>query len=132
MSDRICLIVDDEPAIRTFFRTLLEKRQLQISEAEDATHALRIIQKLEGHLDLMVCDINMPGDMNGMDLAHSVRNTFPAIPVILISGYCDKDIKSIAGFDFIPKPFVPETILNAVEKAVNSKPRQATRAEDRR
>jgi len=62
----------------------------------------------------------MPGDMNGVDLAHSVRNSFPDIPVILISGYADEDSvkKAAPDFEFIQKPFVPDTILKAVEKAI--------------
>jgi two-component system NtrC family sensor kinase len=74
---------------------------------------------------LIVSDINMPGDMNGLDLAHSVRNEFPAISMILISGYCDKRPDNIAGFEFISKPFVPEAILNAVDRAITLQPKQA-------
>jgi len=60
---------------------------------------------LGGRLDLIASHINMPGDMNGLDLAQSVRNWFPAIPVILISGYCDKSPGNIAGLEFIFNPF---------------------------
>lgn len=73
MSDRICLIVDDEPAIRGFLRVVLKQHFLQFLEAENATDALRMIHKVGGRLDLLVSDINMPGDVNGLDLAHSVR-----------------------------------------------------------
>ena len=120
MPDRTCLIVDDEPAIRTFLRAILDQRRFQILEADSAPHALKIIQKLGGRLDLIVSDIRMPGDMTGLDLAHSVRNAFPAIPVILISGYCDTYPEKNAGFEFISKPFAPEAILNAADRALNS------------
>jgi two-component system cell cycle sensor histidine kinase/response regulator CckA len=118
MPERICLIVDDEPAIRQFLRIILERRRIQVVEAENATDALRVLQKLGCRVDLIVSDIVMPGDFSGTDLAHSVRHTFPAIPVILFSGYC-QEAKDAAGFDFIPKPFVPETILSAVERALS-------------
>lgn len=117
MSDPVCLIVDDEPAIRGFLRAVLERRRLQIVEAENAPTALRILWKLGGRLDLLLSDVNMPGDMDGVDLAHSVRNTFPTIPIILFSGYYE-DAKDAGGFEFIPKPFVPDTILGAVERAL--------------
>ena len=122
MPDRICLIVDDEPAIRTFLRGILEQRQFHILEADSAARALKIIQTQGGRLDLIVSDIRMPGDMSGLDLAHSVRNAFPAIPVILISGYCDTYPDNNAGFEFISKPFAPEAILNATDRALNSRP----------
>jgi DNA-binding NtrC family response regulator len=83
---------------------------------------MQIVQKLNGRLDLIVCDIKMPGEMNGIDLAYSVRNQFPAVPVVLISGYGDVESmkRAAANFEFIQKPFVPETILMAVRKMVGS------------
>lgn len=62
----------------------------------------------------------MPGEMDGIDLAYSVRQSFPALPVILISGYADEDAvkQAAANFEFIQKPFVPEAILVAVKKMV--------------
>jgi DNA-binding NtrC family response regulator len=122
MSDRICLIVDDEQAIRTYLRAILQREQIQSLEADTAAQALRIVQRLNGRLDLIVCDIKMPGEMDGIDLAYSVRNSFPAVPVLLISGYGDvESVKhAAANFEFIQKPFVPETILMAVKKMVGA------------
>jgi FixJ family two-component response regulator len=48
----------------------------------------------------------------------------------LISGYSDKVADVAAGFDFIAKPFLPETILNAIEKAMNSRVEQVLHAGD--
>ena len=121
MSERICLIVDDEPAIRGFLRVILKQHFPQFLEAENATDALRMIHEVGGRLDLLLSDINMPGDVNGLDLAHSVRRAFPAIPVILISGYFDKHSWKAAEFDFIAKPFVVGAILDATERALNSR-----------
>jgi DNA-binding NtrC family response regulator len=112
MSNRTCLVVDDESVIREYLRLILLRRQFDTFGAEDATQALKIIEKAGGHLDLIIADIRIPGDMSGVDLAHSVRNMYPQIPIVLISGYGDKDA---SGFDFIPKPFVPEVILHAVD-----------------
>lgn len=122
MSDHICLIVDDEPSIRTYLRAILQRERIQSLEADNAAQALSIIHKLGGRLDLIVCDIKMPGEMDGIDLAYSVRNSFPALPVLLISGYGDVESvkQAAANFDFIQKPFVPETILMAVNKVVGS------------
>jgi len=121
-SNRICLIVDDEPSIRKYLRAILDQERIQCLEADSASQALGIIQRLNGRLDLVVTDIKMPGDMDGVDLAYSVRNMFPAIPVILISGYADVGAvrKAAAIFQFIQKPFEPEAILLAVKKVVGS------------
>jgi CheY-like chemotaxis protein len=122
MPDRICLIVDDEPSIRAYLRAILQRERIQSLEADNAAQALSIIHKLGGRLDLIVSDIKMPGEMDGIDLAYSVRNSFPALPVLLISGYGDVESvkQAAANFEFIQKPFVPETILMAVNKVVGS------------
>jgi DNA-binding NtrC family response regulator len=120
MSNRICLIVDDEPAIRSYLRVILEAEQFHCIEAENATKALRMIQKIDGRLDLVVTDIKTPGDVDGIDLAYSVRNSFPALPVILISGYADEDSvrRAAKAFKLLKKPLVSEVILNVVRAAM--------------
>jgi DNA-binding NtrC family response regulator len=62
----------------------------------------------------------MPGDMNGIDLAYSVRNRFPGVPVILISGFLGEGATEKAGFELLRKPFVPETILDAVRRVMQA------------
>jgi two-component system cell cycle sensor histidine kinase/response regulator CckA len=128
MPDRICLIVDDEPSIRADLRPILEWEGIQSLEADNAAEALRIVQKLGGRLDLIVSDIEMPGEMNGIDPAYSVRNSFPAIPVVLISGYADLESvkEAAANFEFTQKPFVSETILMAVKKMLGSEDANAS------
>ena len=119
MVDRVCLIVDDEPAIRRYVRAILARDYVEVLEATSVAEALKIVEKLGSHLDLVVSDIKMPGDMNGVDLACSIHNSFPALPVILISGYADAELarRIPASFAFIKKPFVPETILDAARRA---------------
>jgi DNA-binding NtrC family response regulator len=120
MSDPICLVVDDEPAIRIFLRTILELQQFQILEAENAIEALKIVQKFGERLDLIVSDIKMPGEIDGLDLVHIIRKTRPAIPVILISGYWEGGAIT-EDFQVIPKPFGVDTILSAVRTALKSR-----------
>ena len=115
MDERLCLIVDDEPALRTYLRTLLRRRGIQVLEAENAVKALRILHKLGGEIDLLITDIQMPGGMDGVALAHSVNNLFSFVPIILISGNVEK---APAGFTFVQKPFSADEILNAIDKAM--------------
>jgi len=119
MPEHICLIVDDVGAIRGYLALILKERGFQSLEAATATEALKIVQKLSGGLDLIVTDIKLPGDMNGVDLAHSIRYAFPVIPIIVISGYANVGSLETAGFQFIPKPFMRKTILDAVDRAMS-------------
>jgi DNA-binding NtrC family response regulator len=58
----------------------------------------------------------MPGDMDGVDLAHSIRHSYPGIPIILITGYAEE----LPGpeFECIRKPFSIEQIVTAVRRAM--------------
>ena len=118
--ERICLIVDDEPIIRTYLKTILQSAGSQGLEAENAPQAFRMLQKLNGGVNLVLSDIQMPGEMNGVDLAHAIRDAFPGVPVILISGYAESAKYRGGRFDPIQKPFAPPTILAAVRKPTDS------------
>ena len=107
----VSLVVDDEESVRQYVSTILQREHFQTLEAEDGVHALQIVQDLGGGLDLIVSDIQMPrGD--GLSFAHAVKRSFPAIPLILVSGYATPD----ADFDFVQKPFKPATLVRAVRK----------------
>ena len=118
MSERICLIVDDEPSIRAYLKAILETEHFQVLEAENAPQGFKLVEKLNGGLDLIVTDVKMPGDMDGLDLAYAVRNAFSAIPVILMSGYPSPENSNnrLEDFAFILKPFKSEVIREAVRK----------------
>ena len=116
MRDGVCFIVDDEPVIRKYLRRILERIEIQSLEADNAVEALRLLQKLGGQVDLLITDIKMPGEMDGIDLAYSVQNSFSSLPVILISGFVDK---VPAGFTYIRKPFMPDELLKAIDKMMN-------------
>jgi CheY-like chemotaxis protein len=82
------------------------------------------VRRLYKAVDLLVSDIQMP-KMDGLTLACSLRGEFPAIPVILVSGYCDiQQAGRLHAFEFVPKPFLPATLLQAVKKVMrpNSTP----------
>jgi DNA-binding NtrC family response regulator len=62
-------------------------------------------------VDLIVSDIQMANG-DGLSLANAVKNSFPALPVILVSGNASPD----AEFEFLKKPFLPAALVNAVRK----------------
>ncbi|MGD0046815.1 MAG: response regulator [Bryobacteraceae bacterium] len=104
---------------------MLRKEQYLTLEAENVAQAFKLVQKLNGGLHLIVSDINMPGDMDGVDLAYAVRNAFPTIPVVLVSGFADAESagQNLGDFAFIKKPFTPAAILGAVNRATASSSR---------
>jgi len=107
----VSLVVDDEPSVRRYVSTILQREDFRTLEAEGGTQALQIVEELGGGVDLIVSDIQMPNG-DGLALAHAVKNSFPAVPVILVSGYARPD----AGFEYVEKPFLPATLMRAVRK----------------
>jgi CheY-like chemotaxis protein len=112
----LSLVVDDEPSVRGYISTILRREDFRTLESEDGVHALQIVQELGGSLDFIVSDIQMPNG-DGLSFAHAVKNLFPAVPVILVSG----DAKPDAGFEFVQKPFLPATLMKAVRKLFKPK-----------
>ena len=107
----ISLVVDDEPSVRRYVSSILQREDFRTLEAQDGAHALQIVQELDGGVDLIVSDIQMPNG-DGLSLAQAVGKSFPALPVILVSGNAKPDIC----FEFVQKPFLPATLMKAVRK----------------
>jgi two-component system cell cycle sensor histidine kinase/response regulator CckA len=113
----ISLVVDDEPSVRRYVSTILQREDFRTLEAENGAHALQIVHELDGGLDLIVSDIQMP-DGDGLSLAQAVGKYFPDVPVILVSGNRKPD----AHFEFVQKPFLPATLMKAVRKVFAHRP----------
>jgi CheY-like chemotaxis protein len=91
---RSCLlIVDDEPLNRELLRRVLH-RDYEIEEAEDADTAIEVLERRAGNTHLMLCDQAMPG-RNGTELAADVRQRWPEVHIILLTGYDgDSDVEA--------------------------------------
>jgi DNA-binding NtrC family response regulator len=115
---RSCLIVDDEPSIRGYVKAILEPEKYQAFEAENGVEALKMVEKLGEILDLVVSDVRMPGG-DGISFVCAVRESFPKLPIVLISAYAEIEIQRhrSTAFEFVQKPFVPATLLKAIEDA---------------
>jgi CheY-like chemotaxis protein len=96
------LLVDDEELVRASTADMLAEMGYAVVQAVSAEEALKLVE--EGLApDVLVTDYLMPG-MNGNDLAHELRCRWPALPVLLVSGFADAE--SIApDFARLVKPF---------------------------
>jgi two-component system, cell cycle sensor histidine kinase and response regulator CckA len=112
----VSLVVDDEPSVRRYVSAILEREHFEILEAEDGARALQVVNQLGGGLDLIVSDIQMP-NMDGVSFAQAVKDSFPEMPVILVSGYAEAG----SGFEFVEKPFSPGALLKAVRNVLGRK-----------
>lgn len=115
MLRRICLVVDDDPAIRTFVKAILQREEFETVEADGGNAALEVASRLNGSLALVVSDIQMP-DGDGLSLAYRLRDRFPAVPVVLTSGYGRPE----ADFEFLEKPFSWTALAGVVRRVALS------------
>ena len=119
MSARI-LIVDDEPAIRRLARAALERAGLVCEAAKDAIDAAACLER--ARFDLVLTDVDMPG-VSGLALARAIRCGRPALPVLVMSGGAyEREAAQLGACAFLPKPFSPATVVEAVTASLALEP----------
>jgi two-component system, response regulator PdtaR len=110
------LVVEDEPLIRIGMASLVEDAGYVALEARDADQAISLIER-DPDVAVMITDVDMPGSMNGLRLAHFVRGQWPPIQVIVISGKVGVSALELpTGARFFAKPCRDELLLAAVRE----------------
>src|SRR6185295_6573812 len=112
MSGEHILIVDDERAIQTSFRGVLEDEGYQVFAVGSASEALRHLQ--DEAPDLIFLDIWMPG-IDGLEALAEIKRLRPETAVVMISGNATK----LGAYDFIEKPLSLEKTLLAASRALD-------------
>jgi len=80
------LIVEDDYLIRLNIASFLEGEGFEVYEADDAAEAIRSLE-LHEEIRLVFTDVDMPGWMNGLALAHYIRGRWPPVKIVVTSGY---------------------------------------------
>jgi two-component system cell cycle sensor histidine kinase/response regulator CckA len=112
------LVVDDEPAVRRFACRVLQRAGYGVFEAMDGVEALELIQRQTLALEVVVSDIVMPR-MNGVELMQALSVSWPALPVILMSGYATSALSElgiVTPCGILTKPFLAERLLAEVDR----------------
>jgi two-component system, cell cycle sensor histidine kinase and response regulator CckA len=112
------LFCEDDPMIRPMIAKYLTGRGYSVIEAQDAEAALEIVDRQKRPVDLLVTDIHLTF-MNGVDLAREMKQRYPSMKYVFISGHPDyvPDDKGALGPDavFLCKPLKLSDLLNAVQ-----------------
>ena len=121
MSDTIC-IVDDEPGILKTLSELLEDEGYQVTSAKSGTDALDVIR--QDPPDLVFLDIWMP-DLDGLEVLKRVRQQFPNMMVIVMSGHGSIETAvqatKLGAYDYLEKPLDSEKIAILVRNALHQR-----------
>jgi PAS domain S-box-containing protein len=97
------LLVEDNPEVASATALMLEELGYRVKTVHDAEAALGAIG--QHHFDLVVSDIVMPGPMDGVALARTIRDRLPQLPVLLVTGYSQAAPDAASEFIIVRKPF---------------------------
>ena len=112
----VILVVEDDTLLRMHAAEMIEEAGFEVLEAQNADEAIVL---LEARLDIAVVftDIDMPGSMNGLKLAHAVANRWPPIRIVATSGHFQmRDGDLPEGGLFIAKPYLSQQILSTLRE----------------
>jgi DNA-binding NtrC family response regulator len=108
----IALVVEDNPFQRAFVADLLKDEGLQVVECASAEAAELVLASTGNELRALVTDVNLAGDMSGVELAHFAKSKFPDLNVVMVSGRGSSHIPD--NTRFLMKPYLPDDLLDAV------------------
>jgi two-component system, cell cycle sensor histidine kinase and response regulator CckA len=117
------LVVDDEPSVRAAMRRALEEQGYEVIEAGSGAEAIVSLAQAPGGVHLVVCDLIMP-QMSGGILGATIRERWPALPVLYVSGFpgAEGDEAMMpAGAPFLKKPFSPEALTARVRAVLDGR-----------
>jgi DNA-binding NtrC family response regulator len=116
------LVVDDQDAVRRIAQRLLTRLGYRVVEAENAAAALEILASEE--IVLLISDVVMPGDIDGVALACIAAERWPGLKVILTSGYPEgysgSNEAAVGDFRLLSKPYRAKELTEAVQQSLGA------------
>ncbi len=119
------LMVEDDQAIRTMLRSMLELHDFKVSEAESRSDALNQL-RADQNIAIVILDLGLPPNAHditeGIATLKAIQAEIMTVKVIVLTGQ-DQEAAALeaireGAFDFLPKPATSESILNAVRRAL--------------
>jgi signal transduction histidine kinase/CheY-like chemotaxis protein len=103
------LFVEDDALVREAVDEALRAAGFKVRIAVNGEEARALLER-DAAVDIVFSDIVMPGSVSGIDLAALVRERWPALPVVLATGYTDRRV-SIPGVKILAKPYDLEQVI---------------------
>jgi CheY-like chemotaxis protein len=116
----VVLIVEDEPLVRLLAVEVVEDAGFVSLEAGDADEAIALLES-RPDIALLFTDIDMPGSMDGLKLAHAVRDRWPPVKILVVSGHArpwQADLPSNSRF--VGKPYRAAAMVEELRSLVGS------------
>ncbi|MBP1465467.1 GAF domain-containing protein [Candidatus Chloroploca sp. M-50] len=117
----LILVIDDERDVRSIVIRILERGGYRTLSANDGIQGLAICDHLPQPLGAVLLDLTMP-QMSGKEVFYQLRQRWPTLPVVLMSGYTTEEMTSHFHDDspiaFLQKPFTAERLLNLLHQVL--------------
>jgi two-component system NtrC family sensor kinase len=113
------LMVEDNDEVAQATGALLSSIGYAVERTASASQAVARLADSASRFDVVLCDIVMAGDTDGLELALALKRTHPKLPVLLMTGYTSRlDAAMAAGFQVIAKPCPPDQLAAALRRAM--------------
>jgi CheY-like chemotaxis protein len=113
------LVVEDEPLLRALAVEIVEEAGYVALEAADADEAVAILEA-RSDIAVLFTDINMPGSIDGLKLAHAVRDRWPPIKIVMVSGKVALSANDMpSNSRFFAKPYRASRMVSELRSLVS-------------
>ena len=116
------LLVEDNRELAEASVAVLESAGLHVEHVASADAALPLLETRGASFDVVLSDIAMPGEIDGLGLAYRLRASMPALPVILMTGFTAQVHQATAaGLRVLAKPCEPEELLSTLREVLHKR-----------
>jgi CheY-like chemotaxis protein len=121
----VVLLVEDELLVRLTQVEILRDAEFWVVEAQDADEAFDLLRR-RPDINIVLTDVNMPGSIDGFEFARLVRQGWPEVGVVVISGKVAPRPGDLPeGAHFLQKPIRPDALVEALKQAMVPKALEA-------
>ena len=117
------LLIEDEIGVQEYFKAVVSRMGHELETAADGPGGVKLVEDVDA--DVIMTDLNMPGEPNGMALVRRIRELKPDTPVIVVSGYPTKErldeCKALGIEDFLTKPFEMTFFSSVITRLLEEK-----------
>jgi CheY-like chemotaxis protein len=114
------LVVEDDPLLRSYLADELRDSGFRVVEAANAEEALSYLDT-HSYISLVMTDVQMPGSLDGLELAAKLRDAYPDLPIIITSGNARPEAARGLG-TFIAKPYTFLAVSALVREMIGIEP----------